>query len=180
MHQLYFLAILWHTILFASLKEDTLKYHCPSEVHDFHISRCEINYETLSGDLQIAAHIFIDDLQSTLSKIGKGDMKFCTAKESAEADQVIEDYLEHNLIIRAGGKVIKTHMIGKESSTDMIAVWCYLEVTGLKNISEIEVQNKILTELYNDQKNIVDFTVNKKKKHFTIFDQKKSSTVYRF
>jgi hypothetical protein len=61
-----------------------------------------------------------------------------------------------------------------------MAVWCYLEIEGLKNLSFLDIENKILTEVFNDQKNIVDFTVDKKKKHFTIFDNKKIKETYQW
>ena len=48
----------------------------------------------------------------------------------------------------------------------------------MRGIKTIEIENKILTELFNDQKNIVDFTVNKKKMFFTIFDDKKVTETY--
>jgi len=59
-----------------------------------------------------------------------------------------------------------------------LAVWCHFEVLGVKNIKSLHVTNTILTEIYNDQKNIVDFTVDNKKKGFTIFDTKKTEELY--
>jgi hypothetical protein len=148
------------------------------DAHDFHISRCEINYDKRSGDLQVAAHIFLDDLEATLSKLGKRQLFLCTPKESTDGDTAIEQYINQKLILKVGGKVIKLSLLGKETSKDKLAVWCYLEAQGLKNLSVFDIENSILTELYNDQKNIVDFTVDKKKKHFTIFDTNKVKEVY--
>jgi len=147
-------------------------------IHDFHISRCEVNYETASGDLQVSAHIFIDDLESALAVDGKKGLHLCTSKESVDADDAIQGYLGQKLTFKSGSRSIKLELLGKETSKDMIAVWCYLEATGLKNLTALEIQNTILHELYNDQKNIVDFTINKKKKYFTIFDSKKVKEVY--
>jgi hypothetical protein len=148
-------------------------------VHDFHLSRCEINYETSTGDLQIAAHIFIDDLEQAMIKDGGNKLYLSTNRESQEAENDIEKYIRKHLRIKANGKSIKFDLLGKETTKDMIAVWCYLEATGLKNLTSVEIENKILTELYNDQKNIVDFKVDKKKKFFAIFDAKKiSDTIF--
>lgn len=146
--------------------------------HDFHLSRCEINYDKNSGDLQVAAHIFLDDLEATLDKLGKKQLFLCTPKESADGDMAIEQYINQKLILKVAGKVVKLSLLGKETSKDKLAVWCYLEATGLKNLSAFDIENRILTELYNDQKNIVDFTVDKKKKHFSIFDTVKVKEMY--
>ena len=105
-------------------------------------------------------------------------MFISTAKESKYCDEVIENYINKNLTLKVNGKFYTTEMIGKELSKDKIAVWCYLEIAGMRGIKTIEIENKILTELFNDQKNIVDFTVNKKKRFFTIFDDKKVTETY--
>ena len=167
-------------ILFYILFYSFYPLHQDFKSHDFHISRCEINYEKKTGDLQIAAHIFLDDLEATLNKLGKKQLFLCTPKESAEGDVAIEQYINQKLILKVGGKVVKLSLLGKETSKDKLAVWCYLEAPGLKNMSAFDIENSILTELYNDQKNIVDFTVDKKKKHFTIFDTNKVKEVYEW
>ncbi|MBK7635417.1 MAG: hypothetical protein IPJ13_14905 [Saprospiraceae bacterium] len=146
--------------------------------HDFHLSRCEFNYETTSGDVQIAAHIFLDDLENAIALKGRKGLFIATAKESKDCDEVIENYINKKLTLKVNGKFYTTEMIGKELSKDKIAVWCYLEIAGMRGIKTIEIENKILTELFNDQKNIVDFTVNKKKRFFTIFDDKKVTETY--
>ena len=43
------------TGLWASFEDKTL--------HDFHLSRSEINYDSPSATLQVTVHIFVDDLE---------------------------------------------------------------------------------------------------------------------
>lgn len=150
------------------------------ELHDFHLSRCEVNYESKSGDLQVAAHLFIDDFETALELSGRNNLNLCTDKESPITERSIEQYFNQKLIFKTQNKMHKLSLLGKETSSDKLAVWCYLEIKGLKNISGIDIENKILIELFNDQKNIVDFTVDKKKKHFTIFDSKKEKESYQW
>lgn len=140
--------------------------------HDFHLSRCEINYDVKSGDLQVAAHIFIDDLEKAILETSKKDLFLATSKEKAESEAEIFKYIHQKLIMRVGGKTIPLTWIGKEVSDDKIALWCYLEAQNVRIKPSLLLENKILTELYQDQKNIVDFTVDKKKTHFAIFDYK--------
>lgn len=146
--------------------------------HDFHISRCEINYETKSGDVQISAHIFIDDLEDAIKSTIKKQVNIGTSKEIADCDLMIESYIKNKLKISSGNKQLSYSILGKEVTADKLAVWCHFEVLGIKNIKSLHVTNTILTEIYNDQKNIVDFTVDNKKKGFTIFDTKKTEELY--
>jgi hypothetical protein len=151
-----------------------------SATHDFHLSRCEINYETASGDIQIAAHVFIDDLELALKKSGIHSLYICTPKESERAQAAIETYMHQKLAFYVNGKKIVPIMLGKEASDDLMAVWCYFEISGNKNLHQLKIENKILTELFNDQKNIVDFTVNKRKKGFAIFDSERFEETFSF
>ncbi len=145
-----------------------------ANTHDFHISRTEINYDQKTNEVQIAVHLFIDDFESALVKSGSAKLHLCTPKEDQSADDAIEKYLNNKMRIYVSGKPITASFLGKETSTDKMAVWCYLEISNVKNISELTIENKLLNEIYNDQKNITDFTVNKKRKAFIIFDSDKT------
>lgn len=151
-----------------------------SEVHDFHVSRCEINYETKTDDIQIAVHIFIDDLENALKLTGIQNLYIGTAKEHMKADDYINKYVQSKFFMTTTGKQLKLQYLGKELSEDAMAVWCYFEIPDNKNIRELRIDNKILMELFNDQKNIIDFTINNKKKYFTIVDAKKSFIEYKW
>ena len=149
----------------------------PSD-HAFHISRWEVNYETASGDIQISGHLFIDDLEAAIARTGKTGLRIGTQDEDATADSQIEKYLLSKVIFTAGLSSVTPVMLGKELSRDKLAVWCYLEVQGAKNVGNISISNTILTDVYNDQKNIVDFTVDKRKKQFKVFDSKTTQGVF--
>ncbi|HMR88800.1 MAG TPA: hypothetical protein PKD51_11640 [Saprospiraceae bacterium] len=145
-----------------------------SFLHDFHISRTEINYDQKTHEVQIAVHLFIDDFEAALVKSGSPKLHLCTPKEDQSTDDAIEKYLNNKMKIYVAGKPITATFLGKETSTDKMAVWCYLEISNIKTISELAIENKLLNEMFNDQKNITDFTVNKKRKAFFIFDSEKT------
>lgn len=140
--------------------------------HDFHVSRSEINYETGTGDIQIAVHVFWDDLESAVTKSGKPALNLFSPSEIRDADLHLEKYLLSRIAVAAGDHAVTPELLGKELSKDRLAVWCYLEIQGQKNVKSLKITNKLLTELYNDQKNIVDFTIDNKKKQILVLDSK--------
>lgn len=146
--------------------------------HAFHVSRWEVNYDTSSGDIQVSGHIFIDDLEAAIARTGISGLRIGATDENPAADIQIEKYLLTKLSLSAGTVGVKPVMLGKELSRDKLAVWCYLEVEGAKNISNIGIANTLLTEVYNDQKNIIDFTVDKRKKQFQVFDSKTTQALF--
>jgi hypothetical protein len=148
--------------------------------HDFHISRCEINWDQKSGDIQIAAHIFIDDLETALMWRGVTGLRIGTETEKSDADRFITSYFSQKLVFREEVKTLPFVLVGKEVSNDKMAIWCYLEVPAQKHLKSLTVENSLLTEVFPDQKNIVELTMNGKRKGFVILDGKKKSETFTF
>ena len=163
--------------LFTYLLLFSLKVPLSLYLHAFHISRTEINYDVQTGDIQIASHMFIDDLESGMALSGIKDLKLCSPKEKPEADRMLEQYVNSKLNITLNGVIMPAKLIGKEQSKDLLAVWCYLEISNVKNVRQLSIENIILIDLYSDQKNITEVTKNKKRLLFTIFDSNKTKDI---
>lgn len=149
------------------------------KVHDIHVSRSEVNYDTQSASLQVTVHLFIDDLEKSLLRAGNKALKLGQHNEAEQADAVIARYLEQHCILVAGGKTLKPIFIGKELSDDQIAFYCYLEYEISGSLQELYIKNNILTELYSDQKNMVFITKNKKRVASFLFDAEQNSDKVR-
>ena len=130
----------------------------PSRVsnHDFHISKCLIEYSEEQSALQFSLHIFIDDLEEALRLQGADNLFICTEKENEEAEKYIIRYLHQRLQIELDDQMLQYNFIGKEISEDLAAVWCYLEIPKIQSPKKLMVSNSILMEVFDDQKNIVN------------------------
>jgi uncharacterized protein YuzE len=51
------------------------------------------------------------------------------------------------------GSAVKLDYLGKEYDTDMLVA--YLEVVDLKELKTIEIENKVLLEMFSEQQNII-------------------------
>lgn len=123
--------------------------------HDFHVSKCMVEYDAEEQALQISLHLFIDDLEEALRQQGADNLFICTEEESEKAEYYIQQYLLQNFRFAVNGKTVDYQFLGKEISDDLAAVWCYLYIPEVNSLKELSVTNKILTEVYDDQKNIV-------------------------
>ena len=148
--------------------------------HEFHLSKSLVEYVEGEKAIQITMHLFIDDLEEALRQQGKSKLYICTDKESPEAEPAIYQYLQSTFRIALDGQVVEYSFIGKEISEDLLAMWCYLEVEGVSSFSKLQVQNSILTELFEDQKNLVSVIGPKQKKDFFMLDNKKHVQVAEF
>lgn len=141
--------------------------------HDIHISKTDIIYNDQTESLEITLHIYIDDLESALALKGYSGLKICTPKEAHDAEVYMDDYLRQHLKITSGAKELEWEFLGKEISDDLFAVWCYMEIVKPELAEDLSVEVNLLTELYEDQKNIVKLQYNHQRKEFFLFDNKK-------
>ena len=82
--------------------------------------------------------------------------------ESETINVFIEKYLKEKITIKINNKETNINFIGKEYEGDIMR--CYLEIEGVKSIQSIEVSNKILFDLFEDQQNIIKTKINSKQK----------------
>ncbi len=139
------------------------------EDHDIHISKCLIDYNPEDEALQISVHIFLDDLEEILAENGAKKLYICTPKEKKEAEKFIYLYLQKQFNLKVDDKAVAYNFIGKESSEDLLAVWCYLEVPKIKSPQSLEISSKILMDLYDDQLNIINVNYPGKKNGYLMF-----------
>lgn len=139
-----------------------------SIMHKFYVSVTNIQYSKEDNSLQITSRIFIDDLENVLEERYGVEMNLATAKESEEANFYIEKYMRSKLVISADRNNKAFVFLGKKYDNDLII--CYLEIEDidLPSRKTLEVENDILTDLFEEQQNIVHFRISGKKKSFVL------------
>ena len=151
-----------------------------TSAHDIHISKCDIKHNTEENALQITLHIFIDDLELSLSNQGINDLFILTEREREDVDEIVEQYIYEHLSIVVDGEELLPNYLGKEISDDLMAAWCYLEVPEVDRFQEMEIIYDVLMELYNDQRNIVTVKRDRDRKAYLLFDIKERQAVVEF
>jgi hypothetical protein len=127
--------------------------------HPIHVSVTEITWDEKERELEIIARIFVDDLETSIRKANdQPELKLL----GSSTDQLVWRYLESRFGISLEGRAQKLKYLGHEIEGD--AILCYIQVSNVKKWKEIDVMNNIITELYDDQSNLVHVTVNEKVK----------------
>ena len=127
-------------------------------LHDFHLSKTDVNYNPSDHTLEVSVHVFIDDLERAILQSGADSLFLATSAEHPQADEYIADYLRIHITIEVDGKAIPLSFIGKEESPDLLAFWCYLEGVDVPTPTSVSLSNDVLTEVFDDQQNMVVFT----------------------
>lgn len=133
--------------------------------HPIHISVSDV--EISSGAITWTSRIYKDDLLRGLY----GDninMDRLDNREKIEKD--ILNYLTKNISVNLKGKSLKWSLQSIDSDPE--ALWITLSTYTDQELTTITVFNRILFEIYDDQKNIVNFTWNTGKKNI-IFEKGK-------
>ena len=137
-----------------------------NEEHDIHVSVCDID---ISGSkMEVVLKTFLDDLQLALN-LEPGQPLPDTY---SSANEMIFDYVNDQLSIITDGQRLQLSLDDISSSGD--AIWITMKHTSERSINpaNIILSNALLTEVYEDQTNLVNFRTEGGKRSF-ILDRKK-------
>ncbi|NJB36016.1 DUF6702 family protein [Croceivirga sp. JEA036] len=139
-----------------------------SFAHKFYVSVTNINHSEKDNALQITTRIFIDDLENVLKERYGIKGELATQKENPLVEEYLEKYLRTKFLIDIDGHQVTYKYLGKKYDAD-VAI-CYIEVTdvNLDSHTSLTVTNEILTDLFDDQKNLVHVKWKDQKKSFVL------------
>lgn len=131
--------------------------------HPIHVSVCTIEHNPESQALQVTIKIFADDLEDALNQgnYRPDSLTYLDTFQDDAAPEVtwsIEKYLGDVFEIRVNEEPVNWNYLGQERED--LAMWCYLEVTGIESVNQVEVRNQVLMDLYRDQINLVHVRYN--------------------
>lgn len=140
-------------------------------VHKFYLSVTEVTHSEKDQSVQILSRIFIDDIEEVLEERYDVSLNLTTSDELENANQYIEKYLKSRIILTMNGEKIPFTFLGKEYDNDIMK--CYIEIKNidLKAIKSLEIQNKVLFDLFEEQQNIVHFKFDNLKKSFILIKE---------
>ncbi len=126
-------------------------------LHPIHISVTEINYNEKSKSLQITTRIFVDEIElGVRTQRKEPELDILEPKNGVTTKQLLANYLHAHFKIKIDGKPAKINFLGHEKED--ISFVCYLEIENIKKLKTIEVFNDIITEIHEDQSNLVHVT----------------------
>jgi len=132
-------------------------------LHPIHVSVTEIAFDEKEKELEIVSRIFLDDLESAIREGKKQpELNLLEPGKGITTDQLISEYVQSRFKVSLNGKPQKIKYLGHEVESE--AIVCYVQVVNVKKFTTIEVLNSIITELHDDQSNLVHVTVHSKVK----------------
>ena len=122
-------------------------------MHKYYVSVTEISYNQKTEQLEISLKVFNDDWQNALDhRLGR-PVNLGSENEYTELDSLVKSYLFDGFAIIVNEENRKLHIIGSEIEGE--ATWIYMYVDEVENVKSIEVKNTLLTEMFDEQRNVV-------------------------
>jgi len=137
-----------------------------SDTHEFYLSVTEITYVKEKQSLQIISRVFIDDFEDVLNKRYSKDFKLIPNLEVEELEVYIEKYIRDKFSLETKTTVLDYNYLGKTYEDDMI--YLFLEVENISTFKTLTIENLILTDLFEEQKNMIHYTSGTFKKSFIL------------
>jgi hypothetical protein len=135
----------------------------PFTIHDFHSSIAEVNFNEKNKSLEVSLRVFTDDLELALAK--SNGLSKIYLDETKKYNDLINKYIATTFYFLDTKNVKQSHnFIGKELEGDV--TWIYFEIPLKKAIKGFQLRNAVLTELFEDQSNMVNMTYKKQKQTF--------------
>lgn len=125
--------------------------------HPYYVSVFEVQHHPKTKTFQVAAKIFMTDIEKALMEDGHPNPYIGTQKEAKETDAWIEAYMNEHFQLTADGNRVRLSMLGKEIEAD--AVWCYLESKPVPHVDTLTVKATVLMDEFPTQTNLVHFTI---------------------
>ena len=126
-------------------------------LHPFHVSVCDMEHNEKSKSLEITHHIFLDDLEEALRKKYDPVLDIVNPSDESKRDEMLKEYILEHFTVFVNGKLQDGRYLGHEIEND--AMYCYIEIEGVKRLKSISVSNNILMEIFDDQVNLVHIKV---------------------
>ena len=136
--------------------------------HKFYVSVTNINYSEKDDALQITSRVFIDDLEKVLEMRYGFKADLATDNESELADEYLEKYLRQKFVVEINGENKPFDFIGRKYDNDLMIYYFEVAKIDLPSVTSIRIENEILTDLYDEQQNVVHFKIKGKKKSFVL------------
>lgn len=142
--------------------------------HKFYVTTTVVDYKSDTKVLQVTTQLFLDDLELAL-KTKDPKLRLAPDSDSLTVSNLLKDYFKAHFRFEMQGKILPYTFLGKKYETD-IAV-CYIEVP-LEETKTIIIENRLLLELFDSQRNIIHFKHGTRRKSYMLQKGKTSVEIH--
>ncbi|MGI9077081.1 MAG: DUF6702 family protein [Gemmatimonadaceae bacterium] len=131
--------------------------------HPLHTTLTEITFSPREQRIQVMLRVFADDLGTAVAAFAKVKQ----GSDHEVPDRASYAYLTHAVALaERGGRRLPLEWCGTKRTADL--VWICLRAKSARGLGALEVHNRVLFDLHDDQINIVQVT-DGRRRHSLLF-----------
>ena len=138
----------------------------PAPAHVFYVSITRVKWNVEEARLDVSVRIFTDDLEEAIVAEGGPRLRLWTDQAREDRDRHVSAYLLSRLAFRVNGVDRELSWAGMEDALDATA--CAVQITDVDRVETIEVENRILIDMFDTQANVMRFEVGGQKKYVNL------------
>ena len=138
----------------------------PARAHVFYVSVTRVKWNVEEARLDASVRIFTDDLEEASVAEGGPRLRLWTDQAREDRDRHVADYLASRLAFRVNGQERELAWAGMEDALD--ATSCLVQITNVDRVESIEVENRVLIDMFDTQANVMRFEVGGEKKYVNL------------
>ena len=131
-------------------------------LHKYYISVTEVYLDKDKHQLELIMRVFPDDLEFAI----KEEFSIEADLSEAKTQSLLNDYLHQKLKIVVDDKKVDYQIIKQGMQDEFYTILIQAPFQGIAK--KIVLKNVVLQEIYDEQKNIVHFFINKNKQSFIL------------
>ena len=135
-------------------------------IHKFYVSVTQVDYVEAKNRVEITSRIFIDDFNKVLEKKYNKKIYLASNRQIDGADALVETYLKEKIRVIINKKPCELQFLATEIDNDVLI--CYLKVSFSEKITTFGIENSVLTEMFNEQQNLLHTNINNEKSSFLL------------
>lgn len=146
-----------------------------AQAHVFYVSIARVKWKADEARLDVSVRIFTDDLEAAIVAEGGPRLRLWTDQAHADRDRHVSEYLASRLAFRVNGVDRELTYAGIEDALDATA--CLVQITGVDRVETIEVENRILVDMFDTQANVMRFEIGGERKYVNLSKKTVRGTV---
>lgn len=122
--------------------------------HPLFVSLTDVHYNKEEYQVEVSVRIFTDDLETVLRKSHAGKLDILHPGNENDVKELINRYVNDHLKMKVNGINYPLHFEGYEPENENI--WSYFTIEGIKEFTQVELENSLLFDLTKEQINLID------------------------
>jgi len=145
---------------------------CSILMHPMYVSMTNMDIDAQRGDIVLSIRIFTDDLETVLHNKYNVDGWIGTSNEHRECRRLLKEYVNERFSVTVNNGE-KLGLVTDSLAIIEDMVWFYFKGTAQKTIHQVEIDNRLLTDFFSNQSNLVIISADRKEKKWDKLNRKK-------